>query len=270
MKTLFCLSLITLVASLSPTAHAQTFNVIHAFTGGGDGANPAAGVTYRAGDLYGTALYGGNGNGSVYQMMHAGNNWVTVPISIFSAGGIVPEARVVFGPDGHPYGTTAGGGAHSEGIVFDLIVPVSICKTAACFWKENNLYDFKGGSDGANPSARDLTWDHQGNIYGATFQGGPSGWGSVYELKPSGNGWQESVIYSFSGPPDGGGPGNGVILDANGNLFGTTMNGGLYNNCDNVTCGTVFELTYVWESVGKRPFFTIFKTATTAAFPMLA
>jgi hypothetical protein len=123
LKTLVYLYLITLVTSLVSAAHAQTFSVIHNFTFGGDGANPVAGVTLRGGVLYGTATVGGNHNGTVYQITHSGSNWTTSPISLLSAGGIQPESRVVFGPDGHLYGTTLVGGKYGTGVVFDVIPP---------------------------------------------------------------------------------------------------------------------------------------------------
>ena len=226
----------------SPAAQAQTFSVIHRFTGGGDGAHPDAGVTIRAGILYGTAYQGGNGNGTVYQVTQSGNDWVTLPISLLSGGGANPIARVVFGPDGHPYGTTERGGPTGTGIVFDLIVPLTICKTANCFWKENLLYGFMGGADAANPGYGDLTWDAQGNIYGTTMSGGASGAGAVYELQRSGNSWTESVIYNFSGP-DGLFPQSNVVFDNNGNLFGTTLLGG------SQAYGNVYELKYT-QGVG--------------------
>lgn len=234
LKTLGYLSLITLVASLSPAAHAQTFSVIHAFTGGSDGGFPDAGVSIRDGNLYGTAYTGGVGNGTVYEILHSGSNWTTIPLSSFFAGGRSPLARVVFGPDGQLYGTTAGGGACDNGVVFRLTVPATICKTASCLSQENVLHQFACHFDGALPWYGDVIWDRQGNIYGTTYAGGEYGGGTVYELMPSGDSYTESVLYSFSD----GGPKNGVIFDSNGNLFGTTINGGLYG------FGTVYELTY--------------------------
>jgi len=243
--TIFCLALALAVGIGTPAAQAQTFSVIHTFTGGGDGATPEAGVTYRAGTLYGTAEYGGNGYGTVYETMPLGNNWFTLPIFLFNGtDGAYPMARVVFGPDGHPYGTTVNGGTYGGGVVFDLIVPLTICKTASCFWKENVLYQFMFDPDGADPYYGDLTWDPQGiNIYDTTIYGGAYNLGAVYELMPNGSGgWKESVIYSFTGP-DGEYPENTVIFDTsndnynNGSLFGTAYQGGLHG------AGTVFELT---------------------------
>jgi uncharacterized repeat protein (TIGR03803 family) len=206
LKTLLFLCLIALVIS-SSAAHAQTFSVIHTFTGGADGNGPWAGVTIRGGTLYGTARAGGNNyfpQGAVYEITHVGSNWTTIPIYLFNfheSDGAYPYARVVFGPDGHLYGTTYLGGTDNAGIIFDLIPPLSLCKTANCSWKENMLYSFMGyPSDGDEPGYGDLIWDQQGNIYGTTTHGGPSGFGTVYQLTKSGNSWTEAPIYSFSGP----------------------------------------------------------------------
>lgn len=238
LKTLVCLSLITLSALLSPVAHAQSFSVIHTFLGGSDGAIPSAGVTLAAGVFYGTTANGGVG-GTVYQITHVGSDWMTQPISnLAGAGGNDPLDRIVFGPDGHPYGTTFGGGACNRGIFFGLVPVATICKTALCFWKEKVPYQFGCGSDAAGPYFGDLIWDHQGNIYGTTVWGGDYGLGAVYELQPAGNGWTESVLYSFSGQPGGQYPLNGLIFDSNNNLYSTTQNGGLLD------FGTVFKLSY--------------------------
>ena len=223
-----------------PKARAQTFSVIHNFTNGGDGGVPRAGVSIKPGVpgiLYGTTADGGLGNGVVYQAMHMGSNWATLPIS-FLPGGENPLARVVFGPDGHPYGTTFYGGDYSVGAVFDLIVPLTICKTASCPWKENVLYSFAGGSDGKYPSYGDLTWDDQGNIYGTASAGG-NGDGTVYELQPPQppeNKWTETILYRFTGT-DGKSPNSSVTFDKSHNLLGTTYVGGPGGS------GNVFKLT---------------------------
>lgn len=136
LKILGCLSLIAFVVSLSPLARAQTFSVIHSFTDTGvDGANPEAGVTIRGNALYGTTANGGYGCvmgqqcGTVYQVIHVGSSWITTPVVLLgSGGGFNPEARVVFGPDNHLYGTNLIG-VGNDGLVFNLIPPVGICKT---------------------------------------------------------------------------------------------------------------------------------------------
>jgi len=240
-KTLVCLSHITLVASLGLAAHAQTFSVIHAFAEP-NGVIPYSGVTIRAGVLYGTTLSScatnNCGPGTAYQIAPVGSSWYYTPISLLSAGGRGPQARVLFGPDGHLYGTTSSGGFQNLGLVFNLTPRPTICPTANCFWAESVLHKFTGGpDDGAVPGGADLVWDAMGNIYGTTEGGGNSNLGTVYQMTKSGNDWTETPIYSFTGP-DGTEPYDGVIFDSKGNLFGTTQQGGLYG------FGTVFELTY--------------------------
>jgi uncharacterized repeat protein (TIGR03803 family) len=230
---------LTILASTA--ARAQTFNVIHSFIEP-SGVLPDSGVTLRAGVLYGTTLcrqYPGNcGRGAVYQIIPVGSNWYYTPISLFSAGGGQPQARVVFGPDNQLYGTATNGGSQNYGLVFNLTPMPAICRTANCFWPEKVLHQFTGSpDDGAGPVYGDLVWDPVGNIYGTTAEGGDLGVGTVYQMTKSGNDWTEAPIYSFTGP-DGAIPLAGVILDSNGDLFGTTRQGGLYG------FGTVFELTY--------------------------
>lgn len=250
LTTIICLSLITLVTSLSTTARAQTFSVIYAFDGQ-NGAFPFAGVTLRDGTLYGTTYYRNfqEISSTVYQSKHVGSDWITTPIFIFptdESGGALPEARVVFGPDGALYGTTATGGyGAGEGVVFSLTPPSPVCKTTSCSWKENVLHSFQDNPDGGQPGYGDLVWDSMGNIYGTTKFGGNSKQGIVYQMSKSGDVWTETPIYSFKTPRnpkqefDGIRPFSGVILDSNGNVYGTTLEGGLYG------AGTVFELTYV-------------------------
>lgn len=123
---------------------------------------------------------------------------------------------------------------------------------ASASWKEQVLYSFQGGSDGAVP-AGGVVFDKQGNLYGATTYGNQYGeLGVVYELSPpakKGGPWTESLIYSFLGKTgynDGMNPEGGLIIDSSGNLYGTTAYGGaggcillgvLYG------CGTVYELS---------------------------
>ena len=229
LKTLVSLSLIALSTTFSPAAHAQTFSVIYYFGGGTSGEEPAAGVTIRGNAIYGTT------SNDAYELTHLGSNWLFSSIAGFSS---YPLARVVFGPDGHLYGTTWNGGTYGYGTVFKLTPPLAICKSAACYWTVSDLHDFGSGTDGQGPENGDLIWDQQGNIYGTTPAGGTSGDGTVYELTPSGNGYTESVLYNFSGP-DRAGPFGGLVFDNQGNLFGTTTGGGPNHS------GTVFELTYV-------------------------
>ncbi len=231
-STLAIVLLLTLFAV--PAAHAQTYSVIHNFHVS-DGATPLAGLTLRGGVLYGTTSWGGTGAGTVFQLTRSGSNWTISLLSELATAGGSPETRVQFGPDGHLYGTTVSGGSRDSGVVFRLTPPLSICKTANCVWTETTPHQFLGPPDGAEPLGGDMAFDQQGNIYGTTSFGGSGySYGIVWKLTPS---YTESVIYTFSGP-DGIYPYGGVLIDSQGNLFGTTREGGANN------FGAVYELTY--------------------------
>jgi hypothetical protein len=241
-----------LIVVSSQPAQAQTFRVIHTFTGGGDGASPQAGVTIDgAGNLYGTASEGGDsecnhigvGCGTVYKLEHRGSGWTLNVLYTFTGGsdGADPAARVVFDPNdpnGVLYGTTLFGG--NEGVysggVFKLRPSPTPCRTVLCPWTETVLYAFTGGFDGARPNFGDVTFDHAGNMYGTTLLGGAGEQGVVWELTPPGIWGTETVQHAFTNSPDGAGPENAVIFDSAGNLYGTTFLGG------NGGYGTVFQL----------------------------
>jgi len=227
-KTLFYLILLTLIISLALAARAQTFSVIHDFTGGTGGGGPDSGVTIRGNALYGTTT--GAGCGSVYQLTYSGSNWLFSTLVALTNENCHPRARVVFGPDGHLYGTSLYGGINSEGTVFKLAPPVGICKTVACYWTVSDLYDFDYSAWAPGDGA--LIWDQQGNIYGTTTASGCCGGGVIYQLTPSGNGYTFTILYPA-------GSAHGVVLDNKGNLFGTVGGGGAYGY------GFIFELSYV-------------------------
>lgn len=105
------------------------------------------------------------------------------------------------------------------------------------------LHTFTNLPDGARPLGR-LLLDPAGNLYGTTTIGGTLGYGSVFKVDPNGN---ESVFYSFAGPPDGNEPFSGLIRDAAGNFYGTTDHGGTTSVCGTdqpsfAGCGIVFKL----------------------------
>jgi uncharacterized repeat protein (TIGR03803 family) len=111
-------------------------------------------------------------------------------------------------------------------------------------WKEKVLHYFGEGKDGAMPQAN-LIFDAAGNLYGTTSAGGAHGlkcgteqWGTVFQLTFGGDGqWKETLLYSFSGPPDGNLPEGSLTFDGAGNLYGTTVAGGVYD------AGAIFEIT---------------------------
>jgi uncharacterized repeat protein (TIGR03803 family) len=209
---------IALLLSVS-TAPAQTFGVIHNFTGGKDGGVPTSGFTANGKIFFGTASVGGTSNlGVVFKINEAG---VETVLHNFTGGsdGANPEDALLRTKGGILYGTTNAGGSAGAGIVFELQG-----KT------ETILHSFSGGTDGAHPIAG-LVADATGNLYGTTTQGGTSGNGTVFKLavpKTKGGAWTESVLYSFGTGADGSNPVGGVSLDAAGNLYGTTAGGGQY------------------------------------------
>ena len=248
---------LALTLSAMPAAQAQTYSVIHNFTGGADRGNPFAGLTMdAAGNLYGTTCgnlcyYGGDNLGTVFKLTRRGSSWLFTTLYYFRGGtdGAAPYGRVIIGPDGTLYGTTylgggSGCGGSGCGTVFNLKPPASLV-TPSIFggWTETVAYSFQGGSDGASPALGDLAFDSAGNIFGATAAGGPYNAGTVFQLARSGSGWTEGVLYSFTGGSDGNSPLGGVILDGAGNLYGTTMLGGSGTCNFGTFCGVVFELT---------------------------
>jgi uncharacterized repeat protein (TIGR03803 family) len=215
------------VFQLTPAAGGKwTETVIYSFTSKSDGMNPLGGVIFDgAGNLYGTTSRGALGSGTVFTLIPgADGKWKLKVLHTFvgTTGG-VPSAGLVFDLAGNLYGTTAEGGTHEAGTVFEL-APVANGK-----WEFKNLHSFNpNGHDGTNPLAA-LTLDANGNLYGTTHDGGTKGDGVVFELTPSSNGkWTEKLLHTFNpgNGRDGGGSDAPIIIDSNGNVFGTTEGGG--------------------------------------------
>jgi uncharacterized repeat protein (TIGR03803 family) len=246
-RTVFALALVcSLVAVTVQPAQAQTFTLLHNFTGGADGGVPYGGLNLdQAGNIYGTASAGGHagnnctatGCGTVFKLTYRGFGWTFAPLYDFQGDhdGATPYAGVTIGPNGTLYGTTLLGGDDSAGTVFNLRPPAHATGNVLGGWTEAVLYQFTCGSDGCNPAYGSIILDPAGNIYGTTYQGGApcddGSCGTVFKLTSGG----VVTSYDFPGRSAGGNPLSGVILDASGNLYGTTSN----NNYAPV----VYELT---------------------------
>jgi len=208
-------------------------------SGCADGEIADAGlIQARNGNLYGTTSQGGLGSdaGTVFEISPSGA--LTTLYRFCSQkdcpDGKYPVVALVQAGSGNLYGTTYVGGAHGEGTVFKI--------TAAGML--TTLYSFctvRGCSDGKNPSG--LIQAIDGNFYGTTNTGGLRGYGTVFQVTPSGT---VNTLYNFcsyGGCRDGANSRTGLIQDTNGNLYGTTSKGGTFHD------GELFGL-----SVGLGPF----------------
>jgi uncharacterized repeat protein (TIGR03803 family) len=249
------------IFKLSPTSSGPwTQTTLYSFGGGHDGAWPSGGVIFdAAGNLYGTVLAGAGYQcphqascGAVF-ILHPNSSggWYESHIDDFDGSdGYRPMDRLIADAAGNLYGTTlmggtAGGcGGYGCGLVYKLSGNISEG------WTETVLHDFGPGTSGKSAYLGQypytgLTFDASGNLYGTTVLGGQSGDGVVFELSPSSaGGWQETLVHSFAGANDGINPDARVLIDASGDLFGTTLYGGSNTNCNaGVGCGVVYEIT---------------------------
>jgi uncharacterized repeat protein (TIGR03803 family) len=200
-----------------------------------------------AGNLYGTTVYGGVyiAGGTVFELPPKGGGWTEKVLLSFGNGtdGILPTGGLIFDKAGNLYGTTSLGGnlscSEGCGTVFELM------PQKGGGWTEKVLHEFTG-NDGELPEAGVVF--AAGNLYGTTVFGGSAcaGCGTVFELIPQkGGNWTEKVLHSFrDNRKDGYEPTAGVLLDAKGNVYGTTYYGGsgTCKETNGVGCGTVFEL----------------------------
>jgi len=159
--------------------------------------------------------------------------WTETVLYSFQGGkdGYVASGDLVFDKAGNLYGATLFGGGKGTtcdslyggqcGTVFKLSPP----KTKGGKWTEKVLHRFTGGANGANPNGG-LVLDGKGNVYGTTYAGGREDWGTVFALGPpnrKGGAWTEKQLHVFTTGNAGGLPSVGVIVDSNGNLYGTTL-----------------------------------------------
>ena len=223
------------------SATAQTFTVLHNFTGASDGGSPEWGVVRdSSGNLYGTSYYGGRGDGNVFRLQNKNNAWVFIPLYTFQSDQDGFNAGpVVVGPNGGLYGSTPWGGTQDCGCgtLFSLRPSPTPSATVFGGWNKQTLRNFDGVSDGYNPWGN-LTFADANHFYGTTQSGGPNSGGTVFQMTYSGGSWSYANIYAFTPGGDGDNPYGGVIKDAAGNLYGTTASGGADGN------GTVYQLVH--------------------------
>ncbi len=228
-----------------------TFTPLHNFVRT-EGIEPV-GITIGAdGNLYGANSQGGGrgcgtqGCGTVFKITPPARicadlncPWPVTVLYTFQGGsdGLDPAAGVIFNQAGNLFGTTYDGGDsyYCCGVVYEL-------SHSGGTWTYNLLHTFGQPGDGIAPEAP-LVFDNAGNLYGSTVGGGSSNLGAVFQMTPSPSGWNETILWSFLGSPDGGTPLGSLVLDPAGNLYGATYGGGTSSNCGSSGCGTVFAVS---------------------------
>jgi uncharacterized repeat protein (TIGR03803 family) len=230
-----------------------TESLLYTFLGGLDGGFPSALVLDDAANIFGTTVSGGTtqspcgGCGTVYELSPSGSGtWEKTILYSFNDGldGGLPSGGVTFDRAGNLFGETYDGGSFACpdvgcGVIYEL-TPES------GGWKFSVQHTFNGvdGSKGSQPSGG-LALDRKGNLYGTTGTGGDlacnngSGCGTIFKLAPqTGGHFSFTMIDEFNGT-SGSSPMTGVVVDAAGNLYGTTFAGG----SPACGCGVVFTVT---------------------------
>jgi uncharacterized repeat protein (TIGR03803 family) len=237
--------------SLAPSGSHYVETDLYDFTGGGDGGVPAAGLSFAPGGvLLGTTFGGGFGSnelcleeggcGTVFALVPTGSAYTESVVHSFGDAdepedGIFPASAIVADVAGNLYGTTErGGSGAAKGTVYKLT------RQTNGTYAESVIHSFQGGRDGAFPDASPLVDEH-GGLIGPTPLGGKarsgclddSGCGIIYKLTPRPGGYSMRLVYRFDtawAEP------NASLLHADGQLFGTTVEGGANG------VGTLFAL----------------------------
>ena len=232
-----------------------TQSVLYTFAGGNDGSGPVAGLVFdAAGNLYGTTQEGGGGGcgipgcGTVFELTpNSSGGWTEIKLHTFHGpDGQLPQSNLIFDGAGSLYGVTLEGGKAYTTCSSGCGLAFKLTPTSSGSWTEKIIHYFDGNT--GNGPVGGLTFDASGNLYGTTSFGGilrdcsNQGCGVVFELSPNSSGaWQQSRLYNFHGT-DGAQPFAGVIVDASGNVYGTTSVGGNLS-CITQGCGVAYKLT---------------------------
>ncbi len=212
------------VFKLTHVSGTWTESVLHTFTAGDDGIFPASGVVFdNAGNLYGTTVVGGTGVvGTVYELAHSGSSWTESILYNFVGPAMQPYGGVSFDSHGNLFGTTYYGS--TGGTVYEL-------SPSNGGWTFSTLVNLASLQQGPLTG---VTIDSAGNLYGAA-----PGDEAIYKVTQENGGWTYSALHSFTGP-DGATPIGLPIVDAMGNVYGTTEEGG--TSCQYNGCGVVYKI----------------------------
>ena len=263
---------LALIAMVTPPASAQfTFDLLHTFTGGTDGNYPEGGVIQDAdGNLYGTTAFGGlncggQGCGTVFKIDKNGQYTVLYRF-LGGSDGAAPRAGLARDAGGNLYGTTQGqGGVGAASTVF------KVDKNG----NETVLFNFNQAGVGGSANSTPLL-DAQGNLYGTTpaafldhchYKGKIYECGLIFRLSKIG---AFKIVHTFKSKTTGINPNGNLVMDASGNLYGTTVFGGYGGSAacglgyNFFGCGTVFK-------IGKDGNFTllhVFHGKADGSFPV--
>jgi uncharacterized repeat protein (TIGR03803 family) len=233
-----------IVFQLVPQASGQwKENVLYSFTNGSTGGVGLEGnlVLDAAGNVYGTAYWGGGDfEGTVFELSPGSNDWTEKDIYAFCPSGCgdggSPASGVIFDDAGNLYGTATAGGTDGGGVIFKLVPSNGT-------WTESVLYSFcPYNTCGGGWYPWGLTRTANGDVYSTTTYGGNFVWpcvpgdgcGAVFKFDPKSGDYV--ALHRFDGR-DGAFPNSAVVLDQQGNVYGTTTNDGAFG------CGTVFQLS---------------------------
>lgn len=218
---------------LSPKAGAarakETETLMHTYVKSQDGC-PTGNLTVDpSGNVFGVTQDGGaNGWGSIVEFVPSDSGWTENILYSFTGGGDggAPYSELVRDNNGNFYGTASACASNCAGTAFEL-------SPSDSGWTYHVLHIFKGGKDGGQPVAA-LTFDAEGNLYGATSGWGSKPGGTVFRLSPSGGSWKFSTLATMTGSD---GPVAALTLDATGHIYGTNFMDGADGY------GSVFSLT---------------------------
>jgi uncharacterized repeat protein (TIGR03803 family) len=190
---------------------AATPTTLFSFTGNTSLA--PTGITIDgSGNLFGETKTGGTSNqGAIWKLASGGSTLTTLYSFTGRADGRNPTA-ITIDTAGDLFGTALGGNSNS-GTIWELAKGSSQVAT---------LYTFTGGADGASPMG--ITIDANGNLFGTVQIGAAGAPGAIWELAKGSS--KITTLYSFTGGATGGTP-SGITIDSNGNLFGSTLSGGV-------------------------------------------
>lgn len=217
------------IYELTPSNGSWTFKLLSELASSGV-STPNGVIPDQDGNLYGSAL--GPYPGAIFELTNSGDLQVLFNFTFTPQTGIDPNSGLIFDNQGNLYGQTLfDGPGGAGGTVFEL-------SPSNGGWTLNTLHGFPGIINNGPVSAPSLMMDAQGNLYGTTPWNGAHNYGEVFKLTPSNGGWTYTDLHDFTGGDDGCDPWSNVVMDNQGNLYGTASSCGAYG-----FSGTVWKIT---------------------------